>query len=97
MGKILDSQNKVMYEKNKFTKVNMVPVVTTDNPENPEDVTDNEVKIEEDKGSTQKPLEEPEDNLSSPSVSNNTGTIFPWGDSQTRKTIQGTLTYQLPF
>ena len=55
VGKILDSQNKVMYEKNKFTKVNMVPVVTTDNPENPEDVTDNEGKIEEDKGKLKNP------------------------------------------
>ena len=76
----------------KFTKVNpvnMVAVVTTDNPEDPEDLTDKEGEIEEDTGSTQKLLEEPEDNLSSPRVSNNTDTIFPWGDSQEQEEDQG--------
>ena len=32
----------------------MVAVVTTDNPEDPEDLTDNEGEIEEDTGSAQK-------------------------------------------
>ena len=75
----------VQSQVDKFTKVNpvnMVAVVTTDDPEDPGDLTDKEGEIEEDTGSTQKLLEEPEDNLSSPRVSNNTDTIFPWGDSQ---------------
>ena len=41
----------------------MVPVVTTDNPEDPEDLSDNKGEIEEDTGSIQKPIEEPEKSL----------------------------------
>ena len=103
MQKMLDTQYKTRHGGDKYTKVNttnMVPAIVTDNPEDPEDLDSTEVEIEEDTGSTQKPPEAPEDGLRSPSVSNNTDTIFPWGDSQGQKVrlmIQATLTYQISY
>ena len=83
--KLLDSQYKIRYDGDKYTKVNpvsMVPAIVTDNTEDPEDLDHTEGEIEEDIGSTQKPPEAPEDSLCSPSESNNKDPIFPWEDSQ---------------
>ena len=49
--KLLDSQYKIRYDGDKYTKVNpvsMVPAIVTDNPEDPEDLGHTEGQIEED-------------------------------------------------